>query len=135
MQMRAYAVEQATALLGHLAFRVGPAVKRADPDSIHELRVAIRRFARCLRAFGQFFPGRESKKIRQRLRRIMDLSAEVRDRDVALDLCKKAGLPSDAPVLARLKQERQLTQQKLATKLVRLRTRDFSRRWRKRLKL
>jgi len=135
MQMRGYAVEQAASLLGQLAFRVGSAVKRADPDPIHDLRVAIRRFVRCLRVFGQFFPGRESRKIRRRLRRIIDLASEVRDRDVALELCKKAGLPSEAPVLARLRQERQGTQQQLVTKLARLRKRDFSRRWRTRLRL
>jgi len=135
MEMRAYALERANSLLRQLAFRVGPAAKRDDPDSIHDLRVAIRRFGRCLVVFGQFFPGRESSKIRRRLRRIMDLSAEVRDRDVALELCGKAGVPSDAPVLSSLRQVRDESRHKLVSRLERLRDREFSRVWRTRLKL
>jgi len=133
MQVRACATKQAGALVGQLAFTIDPAVKGAGPDSMHDLRVAMHCFGRCLRVFAPFFPERESKKIRRHLRQIMRLAAEVRDRDIVLDLCEKAGLGSEAAVVARLRQQREQTQQELATKLARLRKLDFSRRWRTRL--
>lgn len=135
MQMRLYAVEQAATLLGRVAFRANRAVKVANPDSIHDLRVAIRRFVQCLLVFRQFFPRRERKKIRRRLRRIMRIAAEVRNHDIAIDLCKKGGLPTDTALASRLKQHRELAKQQLAAQLTRLGKRDFSRKWRRKLQL
>ena len=135
MQMRAHAVEQASLLLGRLAFRINRAVKLANPDSIHDLRVAIRRFVRCLRIFRQFFPSSDSKKIRRQLIQVMSLADEVRDRDIALALCHEAGLPRTAALTARLIEERKEAEQGLAAQLKRLAKRDPSLKWRKRLRL
>jgi len=135
MQMRAHAVEQASLLLGRLVFRVNRAAKLANPDSIHGLRVAIRRFVRCLRVFRQFFPSNDSKKIRRLLDQIMSLAGEVRNRDIALGLCQEAGLPRTTTLTAPLIEGRKEAAQELVAQLKRLARRDHSLRWRKRLRL
>ena len=56
--MQRYAREQASTLLRRLAFRMNRAAKVRDADSIHDLRVAIRRFEQCLQIFHQFLSGR-----------------------------------------------------------------------------
>ncbi len=135
MQMRPYAVERASALLGRLVFRANRAVKQPDPEAIHDLRVAIRRFSQCLRVFRAFFPRGEVKKVRRRLRRVMDLAAEVRDRDIALQVYAEAGAPSQAALALQLGQERQQAKRELVEELGRIQKRDFSSKWRKRLQL
>lgn len=132
MPMRAYVTEQASALLRRLVFRAKRVMKLPDADAVHDLRVAIRRFTQCLRVFAQFFPSAETKKIRVRLRWVLRLAAEVRDRDIALALWKEAGLPS-ASVAARLARERKQAGERLVGGLRRLEERDFSRKWRRRL--
>ncbi len=68
--MSTYAAEQASILLGRFVFRASRVAKLADADSVHNLRVAIRRLSQCLRAFGPFFPAGECRKVRRRLRRM-----------------------------------------------------------------
>lgn len=135
MEMRAHAVEQAAALLGRLAFRLNRAAKLPDPDSVHDLRVAIRRFSLCLQVFRQFFPAAERRKIRRQLRRVMDLAAEVRNRDIAMEMARRAGLQAGTPFLTTLADERKQAQKELVARLVHLENRDFSRKWRRRLGL
>ena len=135
MEMRAHAAEQAAALLGRLAFRLNRAAKLPDADSVHDLRVAIRRFSLCLQVFRQFFPAAERRKIRRQLRRVMDLAAEVRNRDIAMEMARQAGLQPDTPLLATLEDERKQAQKELVARLLHLENRDFSRKWRRRLGL
>ncbi len=131
--MSKYAAEQASALLGRLAFRVSRTARRADAHAVHDLRAAIHRFAQSLRVFGEFLPKGECKKIRRRLRRMGRAAAEVRNRDVALALCKEAGLPSTAAITSKLTEERKEAERELIVRLGRLAQRDFSRKWRQRL--
>jgi CHAD domain-containing protein len=133
--MRTYAAEQVSALLRRLVFRVKRAAKLPDADSIHDLRVAIRRFSQCLRVFRRFFPANEVKKLRRRLRKIMGFTAKVRDRDIALQLCAQAGLQSGSSLVRRLVEERKQAEAELLDRLEQLARRDFSRDWRERLGL
>ena len=135
MRMRAYAVEQASVLLNRLALRINRASRLADPDSIHDLRVAIRRFTQCIRVFRQFFPAREFGRIRRRLRRIMRLAAGIRNRDIALQLCEEAGLGPNSAAALSLAQERIESRRELVERLDRFRKRELSRKRRKRLGL
>lgn len=76
-----------------------------DPEAVHDLRVAIRRFVQCLRAFKQFFDEEQAKKIRKSLKKLMKRSGEVRNRDITIDLLKEAGLDG-APAVAALERQR-----------------------------
>ncbi len=135
MDIRAHALEQTSVLLDRMAFRANRAAKSPNEDSIHELRVAIRRFAQSLRVFGQFLPASRSKKVRRQLTRIMDLTSEVRDRDITMKLCLEGGLAPDAKLVLQLREQRKQLEQELVARLVSLREGNFSRKWRKRLGL
>src|ERR1700722_3736988 len=90
--MRKFAHVQVDALLRRLAAQAKRAAETADADSVHDLRVSIRRLSRALRSFAQFFPGKQWKRIRKDLSCLMDAAAALRDNDVALELLEKAGI-------------------------------------------
>ena len=135
MEMRRFAAEHVATLLRRLAFRMNRAARSGNPESLHDLRVTIRRFNEALRAFKEFFPPHKAKKIRHRLRRVMDLAAEIRNRDVAADLLREAGVPASAPLLRELDQERKQAKQRLIAHLRRRSLRDIVPEWRRRLDL
>src|SRR4051812_4885734 len=77
VSMQDYVKLQTAILLRRLAFQVSRAAKSTDHEAVHDLRVAVRRLNRCLRAFSQFYPGQSWKKVRHRLRDLMDAAGEV----------------------------------------------------------
>jgi CHAD domain-containing protein len=129
-EMDKFASVQATRLLGKLAFQVRHAAKHPDEEAIHDLRVSIRRLSQCLREFYQFFPKRATKKILKQLGKVMDLAAEMRNRDIAIELIGKDGGPQESAFLASLRGERDQAKRKLTSALVQWRRHDFSRKWR-----
>jgi len=56
METHSFAVAQATRLLERLAFQINGVVHSPRPEAIHDLRVAIRRFAQALSACKGCFP-------------------------------------------------------------------------------
>ena len=131
MEIRAYAVERASALLQVLETRVRRAAKAPGPNNIHDLRVAIRRFSQSLRVFAPLLPARRVKRIRRRLRRVMTLAGEVRSRDIAMKLWKRAGEPADAACAVKLGRGRKQASEKLQKRLRRLRDQNPAGKWRK----
>ena len=135
VSMRVFARQQTRTLLRRLANQVNRASQPGDPEAIHDLRVAIRRFSRSLRVFSQFLPGGKARRVRRQLRDVMDLAAAVRDRDIALELLQEARVPARSLLAASLRRERQAAEQKLIAAARRLGQRDFSRKWRVWLRL
>lgn len=135
MNIRKYAQAQASTLLRRLAFQMHATAESGDPDSVHDLRVAIRRFTQCLRAFRQFFPRAEVKKIRRNLDRIMTACGEVRNRDIALELVAKADDVAHPTLAATLARQREQEQHKLLTAVRHWMARDLSQKWRAKLEL
>jgi CHAD domain-containing protein len=133
--MREYAVLQTAVLLRRLAFQVNRAAKSGEAEAIHDLRVAIRRFNRALRAFAQFFPGGSGKKVRRQLAQVMEAAGGVRDRDITLELLAEAGIPPQSAIVVRMGTERRHASRELTRELRRWRTRSFSRKWRGQLEL
>ena len=134
-QMPAYAALQGAARLDRLAFELGRAAKSSTPDAVHDLRVGIRRFESCLRLFKDYFPRKEAKKIRKRLRDLLELAGRVRDRDIALALGRQAGLSPERALLRAWGQQRKQAAQELTPALRRAVRNDLSTKWRSRLKL
>lgn len=62
-----------------------------DADQIHDLRVAIRRYTQGLRIFKHLLNGGDVKKMRRRLRSIMDLCGTIRNCDIALEVLRASG--------------------------------------------
>jgi len=133
--MRDYARLQTAILLRRFAFQVNRAARSGDAESIHDLRVAVRRLSRCLRVFSQFYPDPSWKRIRRQLAELMETAGTVRDRDIALELLAAAGLPRRAAIVARLQAERRQAAADLLLEIRRWKSRDLSRKWRSRLEL
>ena len=108
--------------------------KPEDPTTIHDLRVAIRRFTQCLRTFEAFFEADQRKKIRLRLRKLVDRCGATRNCDIALDLVRQAGLGDDA-LVAHLEAERCRAEKQLVRRLGGWRKREITRRWQKNLRM
>ena len=133
--MQSYVRQQTADLLRRLADRVSRAAKSQDPESIHDLRTVIRRFSRCLRVFSQFYPDKSWKKIRERLRDLMQSAGAVRDLDIAMDLVREAGLEAQSPLLARLRDQRRDASRQLLYQIRLWKNRGFSKKWRNNLRL
>jgi CHAD domain-containing protein len=132
--MRRFVRARTSALLRQLAIRVeGAAV--ANADSIHDLRVAIRRLSRCLRVFSNFYPGRSWRTLRKRLRLLMDRAGAARDCDIAAALLGEAGVAPSSAVLKRLQARRRHAGEALTAEIRRWQGPVLSRKWRARLEL
>jgi CHAD domain-containing protein len=132
--LKAYVNRQALVLLRRLAVQIGEAKQQGTADSVHDLRIGIRRLSECLRTFETFFPGDEAGRLRRELKTMMDLAGEVRNRDVAHALFVKGGARGDK-LMARLAEEHGKASAALAAKLKDWRSEDFPRRCRSELKL
>jgi len=132
--MREFALTQTAILLRRLAFQVRAATD-GSTDKVHDLRVAIRRFNRCLRVFAQFYPDHSAKRVRQRLSRLMEAAGAVRDCDIALQLLAEAGISPPEPLAVQLEEDRRQAGLKLQRELRRFRSSNFSRKWRTGLEL
>jgi CHAD domain-containing protein len=133
--MKTFALHQISVRLRRLAAEVKKASASADADTVHDLRVAIRRFNRALRAFAEFLPAGAARKIRRRTKALMRLAAAVRDRDIARELLAGAEVPPESPIHATLGTERAEAEQALVAETRKLMTRHFSRKWKERLAL
>jgi CHAD domain-containing protein len=133
--MRNYAAGQLSGSLTRLAFEVRRASRHGRPDEVHDLRVSIRRFLACLSIFRDHFSSRVAKKCRRRLRRVLDLAAEVRNRDVSIELVGQAGAGPRSALFGWLTETRHSAMEELVEELCRLNRREFSRRWRAALEL
>jgi CHAD domain-containing protein len=133
LPMAKYSARQAGRLLGRLEDRMERARKRRDAGSVHDLRVAVRRLAACLRTFQSLFPAADARKVRRRLKEILERASAVRDCDVALDLWRQAGMAADSPIRSGIEAARNAAERKLLAILER--RRESAVRWRGRLEL
>jgi CHAD domain-containing protein len=132
--MRRHVHSQTAALLGRLAIQVDRAAA-GSADSIHDLRVAIRRLSRCLRVFSDFHPDRSWKTPRKRMRVLMKAAGAARDYDIALELLGQAGVAPGAAIVKRLEVERLQAREALALEIHRWQSGDVLQEWSGRLEL
>ena len=130
--IRDYALDQVNHLLTRLAFQVHRAAKQPGPDEIHDLRVGIRRFSQGLEVFRDFFPPWEVKKVTKRLKRMMKLTSQIRDRDITLAFL--AGVKHTTH-RERFERERAEYEREFSEMVRRWSARDFSAKWRTGLSL
>lgn len=133
--IRKYAAEQTAARLDRLAWQMSHGGHMTQPKAVHDLRVSIRRFLSCLDVFGSMFPKPASRKVRGQLENVMALAGEVRDRDIAADLARQAGLSGETSVVAELLAGRLEAAAELQRVLTRLVKRSASDKWREQLNL
>ncbi|HJT86335.1 MAG TPA: CHAD domain-containing protein [Bryobacteraceae bacterium] len=128
-----FAVERLLKNLDGLAIQVNRAVTRRDADSVHDLRVACRRFLQALLTFKPVLPSGK-KQIRRRVKKILSLAGAVRDYDIALQFLARKASPYAARLCRRLGAEREKAEQPLLEYLKQWVGRQMSRRWRRELK-
>lgn len=135
LKTRKYAALQAGLRIDRFAYEVNRARRNTDPDTVHDLRVSIRRFVSCLKEFREFLPRKEARKIRKSLDGIMSLAGSIRDRDIAIELGAMANLPPESPFLAALAQQRREAMDQLALSLKPWAKQKRTVKWRQRLRL
>src|SRR5258707_157875 len=105
-QTSSFAAGQAGKLLADLNTRICAAVKSQDADVVHDIRVDIRKLTQVLVVFKPSFPAQQQKKFRKVLKKIMDLSSDVRDSDIALKLLDKSKVKSAKRLVPAFKKRR-----------------------------
>jgi len=133
--MLSFANEQIASRLGKLAFQVSYTASVRNADAIHDLRVAIRRFSQSVTIFASLLPKQEAKRVRKRLRRIMEVAGQVRDCDIALEFLDEAGVPGDDALRAAIVAERTEHEKNLLDKIGRWSRSNVSAKWRSALRL
>jgi CHAD domain-containing protein len=108
--------------------------KQQDADTIHDVRVCIRRLTQALRALHAVFAKGAYKEVRAQLRTVMDLSSEIRNRDIALELCQAAGVPPEAASCLALRREREAALGRLLAEARKWKKKGLPLGWRERLK-
>jgi len=133
--MQQYARQQTALLLGRLAGALDRAAEEVDEQSIHDARVAMRRLSRCLQVFAPFYPAGSGKKVRRRISALLAAAAVVRDHDIAIQLVGRAGVSPSSAMMTSLAAQRSKAGQDLRNEIRRWKSRDWLRRWRRRLEL
>lgn len=125
--MRQAALRKTEALLDDVVVAIHEAVALITPETVHKLRVSIRRLQQALRVFRQYLPEAGIEKVKKRLKVTMTHAGELRNHDIALELLTKHGDSNPVPQIQsqRTEAERQLTQV-----LHQITTKDVSIRWR-----
>jgi CHAD domain-containing protein len=116
-----------------LATNVRQASARTDEDSVHDLRVAIRRLRECLRMFRDVYPAGPRKRIRKELRKLMKAAELVRSADIALDLMKKAGMKDTDPQVREFREKRIAYRSALRGDLASFASQPYTKAWRQAL--
>jgi CHAD domain-containing protein len=130
IETRKFAGQNATRLLGRLAFQMNATMKAPDAGSVHDLRVSIRRFTQTLGVFKPCFPGKETRKIRRRTKKLMTLAGAVRNFDIALKLVSKSRIEEAASLKPKLESQRKESSRVLIGALKRRIERKSSLKWR-----
>jgi CHAD domain-containing protein len=133
--MRDYARQQTASLLERLETAVNRAARSGDADSIHDIRVAMRRLSRCLRVFAPFYPDRSWKKMRRRIAALLTAAGAVRDCDIAIELARRSGAARGSGIVPALAAERRRAGRGLLLEIRRWKSRDYAGLWRRRLEL
>ncbi len=130
IETRKFAGQNAARLLRRLAFQMSLTKKAPDSDSVHDLRVSIRRFTQVLGVFKSCFPGKETRKIRRRVKKLMQLAGAVRNFDIALKLLSKSRTTEAASLRPKLEMQRKESARVLTGALHRRIERKSSLKWR-----
>ena len=102
---REFARRETLARLERVLAEMEQISRSAGEDEVHDLRVAIRRFAQAVRIFEPLLPKR-SKRIVQRVRGLLTAAGSVRDLDVGIERLRKLGVPDEEPLLLSMHETR-----------------------------
>jgi CHAD domain-containing protein len=122
----AQAAERLKTLAANLS-EAGNQPGQAGP--IHDLRVSIRRFTQALRVFKDLWDHRHYRRMRRRLRKLMDLCGAVRNCDIAMEILEAAKVPAAANLKRSLLKRRSRAESDLSEELARWKAKTIVRPW------
>ena len=132
--MRDFARAKTTDLLEEFVAALNVAERAPDVETVHKVRVAIRRLQQGLRLFRPYLSKKGVEKMKAELREIMDVAGELRNRDIAVELVKDAKEGSEILIEELLAQRAEFDQE-FANLLRSYAKPDLSREWRSKLGL
>jgi CHAD domain-containing protein len=130
MTIEEHARTQTGLLLRRLALQVNRAAKSCDEEAVHDLRVSIRRLNRCLRVFSQLYPDGSWKRIRRRLKTLMEAAGSVRDMDIAMEFLNEMGIGKSSPLVHKLTESRRAARRELEREARTWKEHGFTKTWR-----
>lgn len=125
-----FVAETTAKLLERLAFQVNTTLHAHHAEPVHDLRVAIRRFNQVLVTFRSALPAREVKRIRRKLKNLLNAAGDVRDCDVLAKMLAKRDLAGAAALKKKLQEHRKAAVPVLTAALERWVARRSSSKWR-----
>lgn len=129
LPMDEFARQRVEELLDRLDAQVTNVSRQAGPEAIHDLRVSIRRLTQALRALKGLFSKRRIEPMRRDLRAMMNVAAEIRNRDIALELLQEAGVDPGAKLRTTLAGQRDSWRDEMSVLARRWRRRKIPVRW------
>jgi CHAD domain-containing protein len=131
--MQAYAEDQLLRLLHRLAEEAAKTARKANPEAVHDLRVSCRRLTETIRTFLSLLDQEAARTIRKRIRAVLNLAGDVRNRDIVLELMRTAGVPARSAMRREQLLRRREALDALERALADWEQRDWPKHWRKRL--
>ena len=124
-----FAAEQFTPLLERFSFQCKKTLRAPDPEAVHDLRVAVRRFTQVLVAFESRFTPLTLKAIRTQLKNLLSAAGAVRDCDIAIEMLGKTGSPNLSKVGEELHVRRKGAEHRLLNTLRRMARQQYGAKW------
>jgi CHAD domain-containing protein len=93
---------------------IGAARSPDDPDAVHDLRVAIRRFIESIKIFPEVFGDSASKKFRRKLKPLLRALGDVRNLDVTTGVLNAARAKPTQAIVDRLQSDKRNAQKALS---------------------
>lgn len=135
LPLSAFVREQLLARLVRLEGEWARCAEQSDADSVHDLRVAIRRLREALRLFKNLLPKLQRKQVREELSLNMSLAGRTRNVDIARDSFARADVELSPELKLHLSNERAVAEAALRASLSAGLRSEFGRRWRNTLGL
>jgi CHAD domain-containing protein len=128
--MEAFAFRKIQELIDNSVFALHDAGRLNDTESVHRMRVAIRRLQQAIRLFRQYLNESGVKRVRKQLKRSLRAAGELRNYDIAIQLVQKHGHN-----VSELKTGRTACKRAFRTTLRQLTSKDIAVKWRDELGL
>lgn len=127
--IQSYGRSQVRERLGVLAELIRQSSDGLNEEAVHDIRVAVRRLQQGLEVFASLLPEPAIREVRRRLRRLMQETGRIRDRDIALRFVRAAGLKKGCALWKQLVRERKQARKAFKRRVERWRRRGFADAW------
>jgi len=125
-----FAFDRVNRLLAGLSRQVRKTLESRDAEVVHDLRVAVRRFAQPLAVFDTWFTSKQLPAIDRQLKALRSAAGGVRDCDIALELLAKSKVEGVSKLSDALASRRKAAERRLVSSLRRWANQKRAASWR-----